>query len=98
MFGCQTIPKKLITRANMSCVIFDIQKSKLIVVELHCTKAGKTYNCLVFSTNYGIISCENKFWKEKPILDTNANINALSTNFQQIAWVDDFKQSTSPYL
>jgi hypothetical protein len=38
------------------------------------------------------------FWKEREVLDTNANICASSTNFLQIAWVDDFKQSTSPYF
>jgi hypothetical protein len=31
-------------------------------------------------------------------LDTNANISTSSIDFQQIAWVDDFKQLTRPYL
>jgi hypothetical protein len=38
------------------------------------------------------------FWKEKTILDRNANISTSSIDFQQIAWVDDFKQITRPYL
>jgi len=38
------------------------------------------------------------FWKERTVLDTNANINASSIDFQQIAWVDDFKQLTRPCL
>jgi len=37
-------------------------------------------------------------WKERLVLDTNVNIGISPTNFQQIAWVDDFSQSTSPYL
>ncbi len=36
--------------------------------------------------------------KEREVLDINANICASFTNFLQIAWVNDFKQSTSPYL
>jgi hypothetical protein len=52
----------------MSCVPFDIQKSKFVVVESHYTKVGKTYKYLVFSTNYGIIFCENYFLEGKTSL------------------------------
>ncbi len=38
------------------------------------------------------------FWKEKTILNTNANISTSSIDFQPIAWVDDFKQLTRPYI
>jgi hypothetical protein len=38
------------------------------------------------------------FWKERIVLDTNANISASSIDFQQIAWVYDFKHLTRPYL
>jgi hypothetical protein len=53
-------------------------------------KVGKTYNYLVFSTNFGNIACEKNFKKEKKVLDTNANIRISSTNFLQITWPDDF--------
>jgi len=33
---------------------------------------------------------ETTFWKEKLILDTNANIGVSFIDFQKIAWVDDF--------
>jgi hypothetical protein len=32
-FGCQLALKKLITNTKMSCPLFDIHKSKLVVVE-----------------------------------------------------------------
>jgi len=40
-FCYQTPFKKLITRANVSCTPFNIQRSKLNVVELHFVKVSK---------------------------------------------------------
>jgi hypothetical protein len=40
-FGYQSPFKNLFTRANMSCTPFDIQRSKLDVVELHFAKVNK---------------------------------------------------------
>jgi len=41
---------------------------------------------------------KSTFWKETTILNTNANISTSSIDFQPIAWVDDFKQLTRPYI
>jgi hypothetical protein len=41
---------------------------------------------------------ETTLWKERQILNTNANISTSSIKFPQIAWANDFKQSTCPYL
>jgi hypothetical protein len=49
-FGYQLTLENLITNANTSCPPFDIHKSKLVVIECHFVKVGKTYYCLVFST------------------------------------------------
>jgi hypothetical protein len=67
-FGYQSIPKNLITRANMSCIPFDIKISKLNVTKLHFAKASKTYNYLVFSTISRNIFCEKKNLEGKIIL------------------------------
>jgi hypothetical protein len=40
-FSYQSPFKNLFTRANMSCTPFDIQRSKLDVVELHFAKVSK---------------------------------------------------------
>jgi hypothetical protein len=75
----------------MSCTPFDVQRSKLTIAKLNFAKVGKTYNYLVFFTNLQNISCENcSLEKKKQILDINANIGFSSTNFPQIACVDDF--------
>jgi hypothetical protein len=67
-FGYESIPKKLITRANLSCNPFEIQRSMLSIAKLHYAKTSKTYNCLVFFTK-GTSLVKIIFWKEKPILD-----------------------------
>jgi hypothetical protein len=48
-FGYQLAFKKLIINAKITCPPFDIHKSKLVRVEWHFVKDGKTYNDLVFS-------------------------------------------------
>jgi hypothetical protein len=80
------------------CIPFDIQRLKLDVAKSHYENAIITYNYLVFPTNLGNISYENYLLKERPILDTNANISTSSKDFQQIAWANDFLYSTSPYF
>jgi hypothetical protein len=72
----------------MSRAPFDI--SKLVVAKLHSTKARKTYNCLIFSTNSKNVYYENYFLKENCFLDINENIVTSSTYFQQITWAYDF--------
>jgi hypothetical protein len=52
-FGFRSTPKKLITNAKISCPPFNIHKTKHVVVEWHSIKVGKTYNYLVFPTNFG---------------------------------------------
>jgi len=74
----------------MSCTPFNVQRIKLTIAELNFAKVGKTYNYLVFFTNLQNIFCENCFLEKKQVLDTNANIGLSSTNFPQIACVDDF--------
>jgi hypothetical protein len=74
----------------MSCAPFNVQRSKLTIVELNFAKVHKTYNHLVFFTNLQDISCENYFLEKKQVLDTNANIGLSSTNFPQIACANDF--------
>jgi hypothetical protein len=48
-FDYQLAFKNLIINAKITCPPFDIHKSKLVVVEWHFAKDGKTYNYLVFS-------------------------------------------------
>ncbi len=63
---------------------FDIQRSRLVVRRLHFVKVGKTYYCLVFSTNLRIISSENYFMEGKTNLEHKCKhkcfIHKLSTN------------------
>jgi hypothetical protein len=57
---------------------------RLVVRKLHFGKVGKAYNCLVFSTNLWIISCENYFMEGKTNLEHNYKhkcfIHKFSTN------------------
>ncbi len=83
-FGYQSSLKKLITNAKISWPTFDIHKSKLVVTEWHSTKVGKTYNCLVFSTNLSNNSLEKKNLEGKIIMGHKCILNLfnqlLSTN------------------
>jgi len=54
----QLHPKKIITRANISCTPFDIHKSKLVVSKIQYVNFGKTYTYFVFFTKL-----DNIFWK-----------------------------------
>jgi hypothetical protein len=64
--------------------IMSIHNSKLAVIEWDFTKASKTYNCLVFSTNLGSNSLENYVLEGKTILGHKCILNIfnqlLSTN------------------
>ncbi len=68
----------------MSRAPFDIERSRLVVTKLHFVKVGKTYNCLVFSTNLRIISCGNYFMEGETNIEHKCNhkrfIHKLSTN------------------
>jgi len=74
----------------MLCPPFDIHKSKLVIVERHFVKVGKTYNNLVFSDNLN-----NNSWRHCCL-----NVNTIfghkyiiifSTNyFPQIVKEDGF--------
>jgi hypothetical protein len=62
-----------------------------LVVELHFSKANKTYNCLILSTNSANISSENYFLEGKTNLGHKCKHKCfIHVNFPQIAWVDDF--------
>jgi hypothetical protein len=76
--------KTLITRENMSCTPFNVQRSKFIIAELNFAKVGKTYNYFVFFTNLQNTSCENYFLEKKTSLGHKCKhrpfIHKLSTN------------------
>jgi hypothetical protein len=59
------ISLKKITNAKISCLAFDIHKSKLAFAECHSIKVSKTYNCLVFSINSGSNTLEFFFLGRK---------------------------------
>jgi hypothetical protein len=69
--GCQLAFKILITNANMSCAPFDIQRTKLILENLHFAKVSNTHNWVFFPTNLNNIPYEKYFLKGKKKLDTN---------------------------
>jgi hypothetical protein len=71
-FGFQSTPKKLITNAKISCPPFNIHKTKHVVVEWHSIKVGKTYNYLVFPTNFGNNSRFYLFIDGNTIIGMNA--------------------------
>jgi hypothetical protein len=71
-FGYQLAFKKSIINAKITYPPFDIHKSKLVVIEWHFAKDGKTYNYLVFSIKPINNSWKYSFWKEKQVFNTNA--------------------------
>jgi len=79
-------PKKIITRAKISCVPLNIHKSKLLVVHILSPNFGKTCICFVFSTNLGNISLECCFLEGKITwghrCKTKRLNQTLSTNYK----------------
>jgi hypothetical protein len=65
--GCQLDPKKLISKANISCATLDTHKSKLVVVEIQSINFGKKNIYFIFSTKLGNISWENYFLKGRQL-------------------------------
>jgi hypothetical protein len=80
----------MITNAKISCSPFDIDKSKIVVVEWHVAKAIKTYNCLISPINPSSNSWENYFLKEKQVLDANAYQIVSTKYFPQNVKEDGF--------
>jgi len=74
----------MITKGNMSCIPFDIQRLKLDVAKSHYANASITYNYLVFPTNLGNIYYENYLLERKTNLGHKCKhkhfIQRLSTN------------------
>ncbi len=85
MFWHPILSLKITTNAKMSCAPLDIHKLKLILVDTHFTKIGKTYVYLVSTRSY------NTFWLniflERKITQGITIIPyILVTWFQKIKW------------
>ncbi len=92
--GCQSDPKKFITRVNISCAPFDIHKSKLVVVEIQFVNFGKTYTRFIFSTKLGNISWKSFFLKGNTTLGNKCNTKRLNhTLSTKTTMVSYFSQS-----
>jgi hypothetical protein len=74
-FGMQFSPKKF-----TSCALLDIHKSKLVIVETHLSKIGKTYVCFVFSAKFGNTSLLKVFLDGK----TTQGHNCIAKHFSKI--------------
>ncbi len=95
-FSCQLAPKKLIKNANMSCVPFDNQRSKLTIAKLLFAKVGNTHSYLVFSTNLTTFIVNFFLWTKIWLLVMIANIGVSSIDFPQTAWTTNFLKINKP--
>jgi hypothetical protein len=80
----------MIIDAKISCLAFDIHKSKLVIAEWHFAKASKTYNCLVFSTNPSSNSRKNCFLQGKVNFGHKCILTFATNYFPQIVKEDGF--------
>jgi hypothetical protein len=86
--GYQFVEIKLTRSAKVSWAPIDVQKSKVVTVNKHFSKANKTYKYFVFFANLNKTSFVTTFLARKTIHGHNHNANIVAKHFQMFGMVN----------